>query len=143
VDKKYERAELLASMEHLFMNKGIAEFAEIASKQFKNSVAVPTMVRSKVPKLVMITADGEKKDVRFFFPKLCAMYARQKKPNALVVRHARAGTDCAMDLGAARRVRKGNAAGALNFFCLRYKNTYNMGGDDLSNIICGPRAPRD
>jgi len=68
VDKKYERAELLASMEHLFMNKGIAEFAEIASKQFKNSVAVPTMVRSKVPKLVMITADGEKKDVRFFPP---------------------------------------------------------------------------
>jgi len=79
VDKKYERAELLASMEHLFMNKGIAEFAEIASKQFKNSVAVPTMVRSKVPKLVMITADGEKKDVRFFFPQALRHVRAAKK----------------------------------------------------------------
>ena len=87
------------------MNKGVAEFAEIASKQFKNSVAIPSVVRSKVPKLVMITADGEKKDVRTNVG---------AKADALLV-YVRAGARGAMDLGAARRVREGNVASAVRY----------------------------
>ena len=63
----FVKAELIASHEHVFLNKGLSEFMDLAKKQFKSTISFPTQLgsgwKSKGPKLVMIDAEGNKKDV--------------------------------------------------------------------------------